>query len=51
MTPFIDAGKAVFAAEYTDTGITTADFCADATSLRFSAILKDRELTRPLESC
>ena len=44
MAPFIGAGKAVFAAEYTDTGITLDDFCAPATDLGFSVILKHREL-------
>jgi O-6-methylguanine DNA methyltransferase len=44
MTPFIAGGKAVFAAEYTDTGITTGDFCAPAAAMRFSAILKRRDL-------
>lgn len=44
MTPFIQAGKAVLAAEYTDTGITTADFCAPAASMGFSAMLKRRAL-------
>ena len=44
MEPFIAAGKAVFAAEYTDTGITTDDFCPAAANLNFSAILKRRDL-------
>lgn len=44
MSPFIAAGKAVFAAEYTDTGITPAQFCPQAQALRFSAILKHRDL-------
>lgn len=44
MSPFIQAGKPVFAAEYTDTGITLNDFCPQAASLQFSAILKHRNL-------
>ena len=44
MSPFIQAGKPVFAAEYTDTGITLGDFCPQAENLRFSAILKHRSL-------
>lgn len=44
MSPFIAAGKAVFAAEYTDTGIEPADFCPQAQSMGFSAILKHRSL-------
>ena len=49
--PFVDAGKAVFSAEYTDTGMTTDKFCSLAQELNVNAILKDRELTVPLESC
>ena len=51
MEPFIDAGKAVFAAEYTDTGITTSDFCDEAEVLGIDAILKHRELGRFVERC
>ena len=51
MSPFIDANKAVLAAEYTDTGITAADFYADVRELRFSAILKNRGLGQDLEAC
>lgn len=51
MTPFIEAGKPVFAAEYTDTGITTGEFCAPATLLGIQAILKDRDLTEWRENC
>ena len=48
---FIQAGKAVFAAEYTDTGITLADFCPQAQALQFSAILKQRDLDAYREGC
>ena len=51
MSPFISAGKPVFAAEYTDTGITTADFCPQAAALQFSAILKNRDLDAWMEPC
>lgn len=44
VTPFVAAGKAVFAAEYTDTGMTTAQFCPQANALNFNAILKHRDL-------
>ena len=44
MTPFIQAGKPVFAAEYTDTGGTIEPLCQEAEPLDFSLILKDREL-------
>jgi endo-alpha-1,4-polygalactosaminidase (GH114 family) len=51
LRPFIDAGKAVFAAEYTDTGITADGFCPQATSMHFSAILKERDLGAWREAC
>jgi hypothetical protein len=44
MLPFIKAGKAVFSAEYTDTGITLDKFCSQADQLHFSAIFKHRDL-------
>jgi endo-alpha-1,4-polygalactosaminidase (GH114 family) len=50
-SPFIAAGKAVFAAEYTDMDITTDDFCAAAQQLGFSAILKRRDLDAWRETC
>ncbi len=49
--PFISAEKAVFAAEYTDTGMTTDHFCAEARVKRFSAILKHRDLDSWRETC
>jgi hypothetical protein len=51
MAPFIATGKPVFAAEYTDTGITTGDFCPQAMALGFSAILKHRDLNAWVEMC
>jgi hypothetical protein len=51
MLPFIMAGKAVFAAEYTDTAITLEDFCSQAATLQISAILKERELTAWRDAC
>ncbi len=51
MLPFIKAGKPVFAAEYTDTGITLGDFCPQARELNFSAIFKNRDLDAYMESC
>ncbi len=44
MRPFAASNKAVFAAEYTDTGATPARFCSKARSLHFDAILKKRNL-------
>jgi hypothetical protein len=49
--PFIRAGKPVFAAEYRDTGITLSDFCPKTRELRFSAILKDRDLSPERRAC
>jgi hypothetical protein len=51
VAPFIAAGKAVFAAEYTDTGITLDDFCPRAQALGFSAILKHRDLDAWRSAC
>ncbi len=45
LRPFIAAGKAVFAVEYTDTGIDFAAFCARAKQLKLSPLLKRRSLT------
>jgi hypothetical protein len=44
MVPFIEQGKAVFSAEYTDMGMTQAKFCGRATALGINAVLKTREL-------
>ncbi len=44
VAPFVEAGKAVFAAEYTDTGSKLEQFCAKARALHFNAILKRRNL-------
>lgn len=51
MLPFIEAGKPVFAAEYTDMDITTDQFCPQANEMNFSAILKNRELDAWREAC
>ena len=51
LSPFISAGKPVFAVEYTDTGINFNSFCAQATSLGLSGILKNRELDAYLQVC
>ncbi len=47
-TPFIDAGKAVFAAEYES---DPAEFCPAAAQLRFSAILKRLDVGVPRVAC
>lgn len=51
MLPFIEAGKPVFAAEYTDTGITLDDLCTKASELRFNVILKQRDLDAWRQAC
>jgi hypothetical protein len=51
LLPFIEAGKPVFAAEYTDTGSTLDDFCAQAQAMRINAILKNRDLDSPRQAC
>lgn len=51
MLPFIEAGKPVFAAEYTDMNITLDDFCPQAKAWIFSGILKNRDLDAFMESC
>jgi hypothetical protein len=54
MTPFVAAGKAVFAAEYTDV-MTVRDFlntvCPQAQAMQFGAILKDRDLGSWRQAC
>ncbi|HSC80734.1 MAG TPA: endo alpha-1,4 polygalactosaminidase [Chitinolyticbacter sp.] len=44
LKPYTDAGKAVFMAEYTDLTGDTSQFCPEAAQLKFSGILKRREL-------
>lgn len=51
MEPFLADGKAVFAAEYTDMGVSLEEVCSDAEALGLSVILKDRELTAERQAC
>lgn len=51
MSPFIQAGKPVFAVEYTDTGIDFNLFCTQAASLQFGGLQKHRALDAFLQSC
>ncbi len=51
LSPFVEAGKAVFAAEYTDTGITLSQICPKAAVLHFNVILKHRKLDAWRETC
>jgi hypothetical protein len=49
--PFIEAGKPVFAIEYVDEGMGTADFCTQAGDLGFSALLKNIQLDEFIQNC
>jgi hypothetical protein len=51
MVPFIEAGKPIIDTEYTDTGITLEDFCAQALAMQFSALLKHRDLDAFIQAC
>jgi hypothetical protein len=54
MTPFINVGKAVFAAEYTDmmnTNEFLTNVCPQAQTIQFSTILKHRDLDTWLLTC
>jgi hypothetical protein len=51
VAPFVEEGKAVFAAEYTDTGITLEEICPLAEALDINAVLKNRELDSHRETC
>ncbi len=51
VSPFIAQGKAVFAAEYTDTGVSLDEICPQAERLRFSVILKHRNLDAYRDTC
>ena len=48
LIPFIDAGKAVFNAEYTG---NTANFCAKMNSMRISSIKKNLDLDATMTPC
>ncbi len=50
-TPFVARGKAVFNAEYTDTGVDWPRACQRSRALGFSTILKRRELDAWVEFC
>jgi hypothetical protein len=51
LRPFVNAGKPVFAAEYTDTGMTIDQFCAQANAMNFNGILKHRNLGAWRQAC
>lgn len=51
MLPYIQAGKPVFAAEYTDLPGDFPEFCRQSKKIGFSTILKNRDLDAWLETC
>jgi hypothetical protein len=51
LAPFLDAGKPVFAIEYVEEGIASADFCTPAGESGVSAILKALDLDAWVEIC
>jgi hypothetical protein len=51
LLPFLQNGKPVLDAEYTDTGITLDEFCPRARALGIQAILKHRELDAWRQAC
>ena len=51
VSPFIESGKAVFAAEYSDSGISLEQYCPQAQSMMISAIYKNRDLDAFVEYC
>lgn len=51
MKPYIDIGKPVFAAEYTDLPGKFDKFCQQSKEMGFSIILKHRDLDAWLETC
>lgn len=51
MLPFIEAGKPVFAAEYTDMDVDFSAACAWGEEHKFSFILKNRQLDAWLQTC
>ncbi len=51
LLPYNNAGKAVFAAEYTDTDVDFPAACKWATQTDFSFILKNRDLDSWIQNC
>ena len=51
MLPYIEAGKPVFAAEYTDLPGDFNAFCEKSKQLNFSTILKNRGLDAWIQTC
>ena len=51
LSPFLDAGKAVFVAEYSDTGVDFDRACAELSQAGYSLLMKDRELSSWRDDC
>lgn len=51
MTPFIESGKPVFAAEYTDRFHSLDQFCPQLNALDFNGIFKHRALDAWMQAC
>ncbi|MEO0912191.1 MAG: endo alpha-1,4 polygalactosaminidase [Pseudomonadota bacterium] len=51
LRPYLEAGKPVYAAEYTDTPVNFDAACAEAARLGISMVLKDRDLTAAYRAC
>ena len=51
MQPYLDAGKMVLDAEYSDRAINWTNACEYAEFAGISMILKDRNLTENLQTC
>jgi len=51
MLPYIQAGKPVFAAEYTDLPGDFQEYCSQSKKIGFSTILKNRDLDAWVQTC
>ncbi|MBN1538222.1 MAG: endo alpha-1,4 polygalactosaminidase [Anaerolineales bacterium] len=51
LTPFIEAGKPIFAAEYTDNFQSVEEFCPQLNALNFNGIFKNRDLDAWMQPC
>jgi len=51
MLPYIQAGKPVFAAEYTDLPGDFQEYCSQSRKIGFSTILKNRDLDAWVQTC
>jgi hypothetical protein len=51
VAPFVAAGKPVFAVEHTDSEMTLDEFCPQAKTMNFNAILKHHDLDAWQQAC